>query len=202
MKKVLVIKSSIFSNQGQSSKLVDHTVSSLKQRFGDIELIERDLSVMPIEHLTAQTVTAFMAEDSADLSIEQQQEVELSNTLINELKSVDYIVLGVPMYNFTIPSTLKSWIDYVLRAGLTFNYTDTGPVGMVNNVKQVTIATTRGGLYQGTPKDTQTNYLIDTLNFIGIDNIDFAYAEELAIKDVDEMLRQSFKKIDSFIEVI
>jgi len=202
MTKALVIKSSIFSGQGESSKLVDHSVAVLKQQFGDIEIIERDFSTSPIEHLSGETVAAFMAEDASDLSSKQQQALNLSNELISELKSVDYIILGVPMYNFGIPSTLKAWIDYVARAGVTFSYSENGPVGLINNVKKVIVAAARGGVYQGTPKDTQTNYLIDLLSFIGINNVEFVYAEALNMGEKDAALGKAHQKIKQIVEVL
>ncbi len=200
MSKALVIKSSIFSGQGESSKLVDRSVSVLKQQFGDIEIIERDLATSPVAHLSGETVTAFMSEDEGQLTEAQQAELKVSNELIEELKSVDYIVLGVPMYNFGIPSTLKSWIDYVARAGVTFSYSETGPVGLVSNVKKVIIAAARGGMYKGTPKDTQTHYLVDVLGFLGIENVEFVYAEALNMGEKEAALHQAHQKIEQIVE--
>ena len=108
MIKALVIKSSIFPGQRESSKLVDHNVAVLKQQFGDIEIIKWEFATAPIEHLNNKTMAAFMADDVSDLFHEQQQALNLLNELISELKSVDYIVLGAPIYNFSIPSTLKA----------------------------------------------------------------------------------------------
>jgi len=155
MAKVLVIKSSIFSKQGESSKLVDHSIAALEQQFGKVDIIERDFAIDPIAHLSGETMASFSTEDISDLSVEQRESLKLSNDLISELKSADYIILGVPMYNFGIPSTLKAWIDNIARAGLTFKYTETGPVGLVDNVKKVMVMAARGGIYQGTPKDNQ-----------------------------------------------
>jgi len=90
------------------------------------------------------------------------------------------------MYNFGIPSTLKAWIDHVARAGRTFKYTEKGPIGLLKDRKVVVIAA-RGGQYLGTPIDTQTTYIKDFLNFIGLHDIEFIYAEGLAM---GEELRQ------------
>lgn len=182
--------------------MVDHNVAVLKQQFGDIEIIERDFATAPIEHLNNKTMAAFMADDVSNLSHEQQQALNLSNELISELKSVDYIVLGVPIYNFGIPSTLKAWIDYVARVGVTFSYLESGPVGMINNVKKVIVTAARGGVYQGTPKDTQTNYLIDVLGFIGIENIEFVYAEPLNMGEKDTALDQAHQKIEQIVKAL
>lgn len=202
MTKVLVIKSSMFSGHGESSKLVEQSIAALKQQFGDMELIERDLAMSPIGHLDGDTVGAFMAEDPASLSEQQQAALALSNELIAELKSVDYLVLGVPMYNFGIPSTLKAWIDYVARAGLTFSYTENGPQGLVENVKKVIVTAARGGVYQGTPKDTQTNYLKDVLGFLGINNVEFVYAEALNMGEKDAAIHQAHQKIEQIVAAL
>jgi len=202
MAKALVIKSSIFSGQGESTKLVNHSIAALKQQFGDIEIIERDFSTAPIEHLNGDTMAACMAEDASNLSTDQQQALKLSSELIDELKSVDYLILGVPMYNFGIPSTLKSWIDYVARAGVTFRYSENGPEGLIKNIKKVVVTAARGGVYQGTPKDTQTNYLIDALGFIGLDNIEFVYAEALNMGEKDAAMDMAHQKIMQIVEVL
>ena len=151
------------------------------------------------------TMAAFMAKDSSGLSSEQQQALNLSNELISELKSVDYIILGVPMYNFSIPSTLKAWIDYVARANVTFKYSENGPVGLINNVKQVIVTDARGGVYQGTPMDTQTNYLINILGFMGMKNVEYVYAEALNMGDIREKnasLVKAHQKIKQIIELL
>jgi len=202
MAKALVIKSSIFSAQGESSKLVDHSIAALKQQFGDIEIIERDFATAPIDHLNGETMAAFMAEDASSLSSEQQQVLTLSNELIGELKSVDYLILGVPMYNFGIPSTLKSWIDYVARAGVSFRYSENGPEGLIKNIKKVVVTAARGGVYQGSPKDTQTSYLIDALGFIGLDNIEFVYAEALNMGEKDTAMDRAHQKITQIVGVL
>ncbi len=202
MSKVLVIKSSVFSGQGESSKLVDHTIEQLKQEIPGVEIIERDLGIEPIEHLSGSTTAAFFAEDPSQLSEDQQQALALSNTLIDELTSVDYLVLGVPMYNFGIPSTLKAWIDHIARAGVTFRYTENGPQGLVNNVKKTIVTAARGGLYKGTPKDTQTAYLKDVLGFIGIENVEFVYAEALSMGEKESAVQQAQQDIDAIVDAL
>ena len=101
-----------------------------------------------------------------------------SDALIEELKRADVIVLGVPMYNFGIPSTLKAWLDQIARAGLTFRYTETGAIGLLPDIKTYVFAA-RGGLYAGSALDTETTYLRDFLGFLGIKDVTFIYAEGL-----------------------
>ena len=110
---------------------------------------------------------------------EQAALVATSDALIAELKAADVVVLGLPMYNFSIPSQLKAWFDHVARAGVTFRYTDKGPVGLLKGKKAYVFAT-RGGLYAGTANDTQTPYLRQFLGFLGISEVEVTYAEGLA----------------------
>ena len=106
--------------------------------------------------------------------------VDYSDALIGEVKQADVVVLGLPMYNFGVPSQLKAYFDHVARAGVTFKYTEQGPVGQLTGKKAYVFAT-RGGVYAGTPLDTQTSYVRDFLRFIGISDVTFVYAEGLAM---------------------
>src|SRR5690606_22026455 len=109
---------------------------------------------------------------------EQQTLAATADAAIAELQAADVLVLGVPMYNFGIPSTLKAWIDSIARAGTTFRYTANGPEGLLKG-KQAYVLAARGGAYQGTPADTQTPYLKTFLGFVGITDVTFVYAEKL-----------------------
>ena len=179
MRTLLEIRSSLFADQGESSRLADAYVAAWRATHPNGRVVVRDLGAAPIPHLDAARVTAFGTQAS-DRSAAQQAAVELSDTLIAELEAADEIVLGVPMYNFGIPSTLKAWIDHVARAGVTVRYTEKGPVGLLRG-KRVKVFASRGGLYAGTPRDTQTTYLRDVLAFLGLDDVEFVYAEGLAI---------------------
>ena len=110
----------------------------------------------------------------------QHDVVAYSDTLIGELKRADVIVLGLPMYNFGVPSQLKAYFDHIARAGETFRYTADGPVGLLTGKKAYVFAA-RGGLYAGSALDTQTSYVRDFLRFVGIQDIEFVYAEGLAL---------------------
>ena len=103
-----------------------------------------------------------------------------SGLRVDEIKRADVIVLGVPMYNFDVPSTLKAYFDHIGRAGVTFNYTAQGPVGLLTG-KKVYVFAARGGIYAGQPHDTQSAYLRNFLGLLGITDIEFVYAEGLAI---------------------
>ena len=100
--------------------------------------------------------------------------------MIAEIQAADVVVLGVPMYNFGVPAQLKNWIDAISRAGVTFRYTENGPEGLLKG-KKVYVALTRGGKYRNTPADTQVPYLQTVLTFLGMTDVQFVYAEGLAM---------------------
>src|SRR5690606_36735923 len=116
----------------------------------------------------------------AERSPEQAARVALDDAVIAQLQKADAVVLGVPMYNFGTPVQLKAWIDAIARAGVSFRYTVSGPQGLVTG-KKVYVALARGGLYSGTPADTQVAYLKSVLGFLGMTDIEFVYAEGLAM---------------------
>jgi FMN-dependent NADH-azoreductase len=179
MTQLLQINASLFSNQGQSSQLADRFVASFRERHPDAAVVLRDVAGEPVPHLDARRFGAFTT-PVADRTPEQQAVVAYSDMLIDELRAADVIVLGLPMYNFGVPSQLKSYFDHVARAGVTFRYTANGAEGLIKNKKAYVFAA-RGGLYVGTPLDTQTRYVRDFLAFIGIEDVEFVYAEGLAI---------------------
>lgn len=193
MKTVLNIKSSLFQQQGQSSQL---SATLAQQLLGEQDqLVTRDLATEPVPHLTAERFTAFLT-PAADRTPEQQAVVAYSDALIDELRAADVIVLGLPMYNFGVPSTLKAYFDHVARAGVTFQYTAEGPKGLLTG-KKVYVLATRGGNYQGTPADTQTSYVRLFLNFIGITDVEFVYAEGLALGEAHKT--QALEKANAAI---
>ena len=178
MKTILQVNTSILSNEGQSTRLANDFVAAIRS---DEKLIVRDLSRDPVPHLDAERFGAFIAKPDSR-TLKQEALVAYSDQLIGELKQADVIVLGLPMYNFGVPSTLKAWFDHVARAGVTFNYTASGPAGLLTGKKMYVLAT-RGGMYAGTPRDTQTAYVRDFFAFLGITDIEFVYAEGLAISE-------------------
>tara|TARA_R110002126_G_scaffold258905_1_gene401890 strand:+ start:2945 stop:3550 length:606 start_codon:yes stop_codon:yes gene_type:complete len=174
MKNVLVINSSISGDNGHSHKLTRTFVAELGS---NINVTEVDLNKAPLPHLEMTEIAAWMTPED-DRTVEQRQLAKYSDELIQKVKTADVIVLGVPMYNFGVPSQLKSMLDRLARAGITFKYTDKGPVGLLDD-KPVVVMATRGGLYQGTAADTQTPFLQSFFNFIGLTQLHFVYAEGL-----------------------
>ena len=163
MKTILQINSSLFNGSGQSSRLAGELVAGIRRQHPDAEVIVRDLVKNPVPHLDAERFQSMAGKE-----------------LIDELQRADVLVLGLPMYNFGVPSQLKAWFDHVARAGVTFKYTDKGSVGLLAG-KKVYVLATRGGLYAGTSADTQTGYVRQFLAFLGIEDVEFIYAEGLAI---------------------
>lgn len=181
MKTLLQINTSIFSDGGQSSRLAQRFVAAWRESNPGGKLVVRDLAKEPIPHIDAGRFGAFLAKP-AERTSEQQAVADYSDALIDELKRADVIVLGLPMYNFGVPSTLKAYFDHVARAGVTFRYSETGSVGLVTG-KKVYVFAARGGLYAGTPRDTQTQYVRDFLAFLGMNDVEFVYAEGLAVSE-------------------
>ena len=183
MKTLLQLNTSLFSSGGQSSTLAERFVAAWLRENPTGRVITRDLSKDPVPHITAERFGSFTARPEARTP-EQHAVVAYSDALIDELKAADTIVIGLPMYNFGIPSTLKAYFDHVARAGVTFTYSDKGPAVLLTG-KKVVVFATRGGVYAGTPMDTQTTYVRDFLRFLGMDDVEFVYAEGLAMGEAN-----------------
>ena len=163
----------------QSTRLANELVERLLAAHPGATLTLRDLSAAPHPALDEFALGAMFTPAEAR-SAQQHARVALDEALIEELRAADVIVLGVPMVNFGITSQLKNWIDAIAKAGVTFKYTATGPVGLVEG-KKVYAVLTRGGVYREQPHDTQVPYLRQTLGFLGITDVEFIYAEGLAM---------------------
>jgi FMN-dependent NADH-azoreductase len=180
MTTLLQIKASISHDSGQSSRLANQFVAAYRSSHHDAKLIVREVAAVdPVPHLNGERFGAFITKPEERTS-EQHSVVAYSDALIEELKQAEVIVLGLPMYNFGVPSQLKAYFDHIARAGITFQYTATGPVGLLTG-KKVYVFAARGGLYAGSPLDTQTGYVRDFLAFLGMKDVQFVYAEGLAV---------------------
>jgi len=177
MSRVLIIESSARQQDSISRQLTQQFISQWKAAHPADEITVRDLAKSPVPHLDINLLGGWMKPQEQRSEIEQAS-LERSNELTDELLAADVLVLAAPMYNFAIPSTLKAWLDHVLRAGVTFKYTDTGPQGLLTG-KQAYVLTARGGLYAGGTQDHQEPYLRQVLAFIGIHDVNFIHAEGL-----------------------
>ncbi|MGI2000186.1 FMN-dependent NADH-azoreductase [Shewanella frigidimarina] len=174
MAKVLILKSSILGGYSQSSALVDYLHQQWNSKGAQITVRDLGENVLPM--LDGELASGLRGGDN--LSERQLSALALSDELVAEIKAHDTIVIAAPMYNFGIPTTLKNWIDLIARAGVTFTYTDTGAVGLIEG-KRAIIVTTRGGAHKSGPTDHVVPYLTTVLGFIGINNVETIYAEAL-----------------------
>lgn len=202
MKTLLQIRSSLLLGNSQSNRLADRYVAAWQAANPGGRVVVRDLAQSPVPHLDLARVGAFSA-PADQRTPEQQALVAESDALIDELQGADVVALGLPLYNFGIPSTLKAYFDHIARAGVTFRYTATGPEGLVKG-KQVVVFAARGGLYQGQPHDTQTPYVRNFLGFLGMTDVRFVFAEGLNMGDEPRAqgLRSAESDIDALLEPV
>ncbi|TPG85055.1 FMN-dependent NADH-azoreductase [Pseudomonas mandelii] len=175
MSRVLIIESSARQQDSVSRQLTQTFISQWQTAHPNDQITVRDLAANPVPHLDINLLGGWMkpAEQRTDI---EQVSLERSNQLTDELLAADVLVMAAPMYNFAIPSTLKAWLDHVLRAGVTFKYTDTGPQGLLSG-KRAYVLTARGGIYAGSTADHQEPYLRQVMAFIGIHDVTFIHAE-------------------------
>ena len=174
---ILQINSSARRNASHSTRIANHVAARLLEANPSATLIVRDVGAAPHPVLDESALQALFTPASQRTS-EQAARVALDDALIAEVKAADVVVLGVPMYNFGVPASLKNWIDAISRAGVTFRYTENGPEGLLKG-KKVYVALARGGKYRGTSADTQVPYLRTVLAFLGMTDVQFIYAEGL-----------------------
>lgn len=206
MNNLLAITCSLFGDKGKSTQLVEFFIKTLCAANESWEVTKRDLAPDKIPHLTEKDFNNFISKSSTVLASSR-----LSEDLINEIKCADIIVIGMPLYNLSTPSAFKSYVDHIVRAGLTFQYTEKGPQGLLKS-KPVYFCMTRGGCYLGSSLETQTEYLKHIMALIGLSDTYFIYAEGLNIdqssaesalnaardnitKSVEDILRYQVKKI-------
>lgn len=172
MKNILQITSSINGESSFSTKLSTAIADKIAAANPSASIRKHDLNTQPLPHLSDAHFAAFLAPPDARTE-RQTADVRYSDEAISELMWADAVILGVPLYNFGIPSTLKSWIDHIVRAGITFRYTPNGPEGLVEN-KRVYLALSSGGIYsEGAMKqyDFAEPYLRAALGFLGMTNV-------------------------------
>ncbi len=202
MSNILHINSSVRNQGSLSRQLSAEFLQQWRTAHPNDPIVERDLAAQPVPHLDEEMLGAFFTPATARTP-QQSQTAQLSEQLVAELFAADVIVIGAPMYNFSISSGLKAWIDHVARAGLTFKYTEAGPVGLVTG-KKVYVFTARGGVYSSGPgksMDFHETYLRAVLGFIGLTDITFVYTEGVALGEaaVDNALKQTRSTISELI---
>lgn len=180
--KLLHIDSSILGDNSASRQLSQAVVEAIQAVTPGAELISRDLASDSLSHFSAATLVA--AGTPAELrDAAQKHEAELNAATLAEFIAADTVVMGAPMYNFTIPTQLKAWIDRICVAGQTFRYTEAGPEGLCAG-KKVIVVSTAGGIHGGQPSGVaHEDYLKLLFGFIGVTDIQFIRAEGLAYGD-------------------
>lgn len=179
MTNVLVINSSALGEASVSNKLTAEFAERIRTSDPSATIKVRDIGSNPVPHLTAETVGAIRGTAENDAA---RATLALSDELIDEIRRADLLVIGSPMYNFGMSSTLKTWFDHVLRAKVTFQYTESGPEGLMKGKKAVVIET-RAGFYSEGPSagmDNQESHIRILLGFMGITDVNFVRAEKLA----------------------
>lgn len=176
---ILQVNSSARTENSHSTRLAGEIVAKLRGMQPQATLAVRDLGQIPHPALDESALQALFT-PAEQRTPEQAARVALDDALIAEIQAADVVVLGVPMYNFGITVQLKNWIDAIARARVTFRYTDKGAEGLLTG-KKIYVALTRGGQYRNTPADSQVPYLKTVLGFLGMTDVEFVYAEGLAM---------------------
>src|SRR5580692_8418468 len=201
MSTILVLNSSVSGDASVSRILVEEAVSRLLEAEPGATVVQRDLGAAPIPHLTTTNLAGVRGVPATDAELAARA---LSDQLLAELRAADTIVIGAPMYNFSIPTGLRAWFDYVLRAGETFSYSEAGPQGLLGG-KRVIVIESRGGLYSDGPgwaMDFQEPYLRQLLQFVGITDVAFVRAEKLGFgtEPRDQAITSARRQLGELIE--
>ena len=190
MNNVLVLKSSILADNSQTNQLSDYFVSKL----ADKNVVIRDLAANPLPHFDATAATALRGQPT---SAEENALLALSDELVAEIKKADTLIINAPMYNFHIPTQLKSYFDFIARPRVTFQYSEKGPEGLLKGKKAVVLAAF-GGFHQNQPTDLVTSYMKAILGFVGITDVQFVYMEGIGFgpEAVEKSQAQAKAEID------
>ncbi len=199
MSTLLHIDSSILGGNSVSRQLTAQIVASWRAAHPATEVSYLDLAVETPGHFSADAMGFRLPPSSAQLSEAQKRENALSEALVSQFLAADVLVIGAPLYNFTIPTQLKAWIDRIAQIGRTFKYTDKGPVGLAGG-KTVIVASTRGGMYStsdaGNAMEHQESYLKTIFGFFGVTDVRFVRAEGLGMGEAAKMAALAAAGVD------
>ena len=199
MSKLLHIDSSILGGNSVSRQLTAQIVASWRAAHPATQVTYLDLAVDTPSHLSAESLGFRMPAGTATLSEAQQRENAISEALVSQFLAADVVVIGAPLYNFSIPSQLKAWIDRIAQAGRTFTYTDKGPVGLAGG-KTIIVASARGGMYStsdaGNAMEHQESYLKTIFSFFGVTDVRFVRAEGLAMGEAGKAAALASAELD------
>jgi FMN-dependent NADH-azoreductase len=199
--KLLHIDSSALGGNSVSRELTRRIVAQWRAAHPHAKVEHLDLAVDAPNHLNGDSLGFRLGVNADGLTDVQRRENELSEKLVSQFLAADVVVIGAPMYNFSVPTQLKAWIDRIAQAGRTFKYTDKGPVGLAGG-KTVIVASSRGGMYSANPAlaslDHQESYLKTVFGFFGITDVRFVRAEGIAMGD--EAKKQALELADAAIK--
>jgi FMN-dependent NADH-azoreductase len=200
MSKILLVTSSLFGENSKSSAVALQFINAWRAVHGGSTLTVRDANALP--HLNGEILSA-LATPPAQRNPAQETAATSADALIEEVEAADTMVIAAPMYNFSISSPLKAWIDHIVRAGRTFRYTASGPEGLLKG-KKVVVVVSRGGVYSGDSPargmDFQEPYLRAVLGFLGLSDVTFIHAEGQSVSP--EMAAQGMKAAQNAIAEI
>ena len=183
MSRLLFVTSSVFGAESKSRQIGAEFVAAWSKAHPGTQVVERSLTPQSMPHLTQEAIAAWSLPEEKR-SPSQREIADHADAIIAEVEAADAIVIAAPMYNFSIPSTLKAWIDHLARAGRTFRYSAAGPEGLLKN-KKVFVVTGRGGVYSGESParalDFQEPYLRAVFGFLGLTDVTFIHVEGLGI---------------------
>lgn len=193
--KVLRIDSSGRQDQSSTRGLADNLINALADRYSSVEVVSRDLALgMP--HVDQNWIEANLTPEE-ERSTNHQQRLSYSDSLVDELKAADVIVIGVPIYNFGIPAALKAWVDMVARARATFRYTENGPEGLLEG-KKAYLVVASGGVAVDSEVDFATPYMRHALSFLGITDIEVVTATQQNMRG-DEAISDARAQIANLV---
>jgi len=181
MKNVLRVTTGLFEESSVTSILMEELLVQLQAGGENFQIVERNFRENPVPHLDADWLQA-LSTPAADRSEEQQTKVNYSDSLIAEIQAADTLVIALPMYNFSVPSMLKAWIDHISRAGVTFKYTTAGAEGLLQD-KKVYLVSAMGGVHEIGQTDFLRPYMKLIMGFIGLNDVDFITAAGLNMGD-------------------
>lgn len=189
---LLKINSSSNRTDSISRKYVAEISAKIQSQSSHLEVIERDVAYSELPFLDESLLNAFFAKE--ERTLEQQETLRLSDTLVNELMKADYIIIGAPIYNFSIPAALKAYFDLIARVGLTFKFTENGPVGLLKGKKAFVVISSSGTAI-GSAIDFSSKYIIHFLSFLGITDVALISLDQLLFKQ-EEIIKQVAHKIE------
>ncbi|WP_368229220.1 FMN-dependent NADH-azoreductase [Aeromonas sp. R10-1] len=193
MSQILLLQSSLNGPASRTNQLMEHFLQTRREQGHQDQVVVRDLTALDLPALDRPLFHALRGAEPANEAI--RQAVALSDRLIAELKAADLLLIGAPMYNLNVPTPLKNWFGLVARARVTFRYTDTYPMGLVEGVNAL-VFSSRGGVHQGQTTDAVTPYLKSVLGLMGIP-VDFVYAEGMDLRPhgAEQGMREAHARI-------